>query len=510
MSELGPIWSSKGDTVVFGLNKKMSVRFGEIVKINSGNKSFYARVTNSESGSTLGREDKLKEAEGRESFGPYSIYRDINAVLFLEKSYDGTVRSPTFNPAYGDHVFRTTVEDHKLLNLQGDFILGSLRSGEEKGIVPVGIQIEAVPRHIGMFGMTGAGKTNAELILNARIIDNPNTVGLIFDFSGELLAGKRIGKGFMHHPLFPLRVAYYGREKIKVGINSIWTSHLRLLFSERDLTDAQKRLARRLDKRIGRDNWISEITDKDFEDKWPDEAHKSTVRALQRKLDDLNEEIFIRGSSRSFINDVIENLEKGVTCLIDVSELSSQDQKRIACLVAYRVSRNYEYKWRTEHETWKKLPVLLITLEEAHEFLSPEPEKRTFFSDITLRYRKYNVGLNIVTPRPSRINLDVFAEVWTKLILKTTLSKDRDFITKNTPYLEYSDIEVKLLEKGEAILVSEPQLRFAVPIKLIHYPDYIERRGKNQYNLSPSKTLSKMDINLKRIRDAGERLTSNL
>ena len=39
----------------------------------------------------------------------------------------------------------------------------------------------------------------------------------------------------------------------------------------------------------------------------------------------------------------------------------------------------------------QKLPTLLITLEEAHEFLDPN-KQRTIFSDIALTYRKYRVG----------------------------------------------------------------------------------------------------------------------
>jgi hypothetical protein len=65
---------------------------------------------------------------------------------------------------------------------------------------------------IGMFGMTGSGKTNTELILNAQIIDNsPKTVALIFDFAGQLLNGKGIKpqKGLKDHPLFHSKVQYY-------------------------------------------------------------------------------------------------------------------------------------------------------------------------------------------------------------------------------------------------------------------------------------------------------------
>jgi len=94
-----------------------------------------------------------------------------------------------------------------------------------------------------------------------------------------------------------------------------------------------------------------------------------------------------------------------------------------------------------------------MTLEEGHEFLDPN-KPRTIFSDIALTYHKYRVGLNAVTPRPSKINFDVFAELWTKVIMKTELRKDRAYLTENTPYLEYSDTEIKMLDVGEALLIS--------------------------------------------------------
>ena len=63
-----------------------------------------------------------------------------------------------------------------------------------------------------------------------------------------------------------------------------------------------------------------------------------------------------------------------------------------------------------------------------------------------------------------------------------------------------------MLDVGEALLISEPQIRFAVPIKVIHYPDYLDERGKVEYDLPPSKSLSEMDEKLRRIQQAGESL----
>ena len=74
--------------------------------------------------------------------------------------------------------------------------------------------------------------------------------------------------------------------------------------------------------------------------------------------------------------------------------------------------------------------------------------------------------------------------------------------------MEYSDTEIKMLDVGEALLISEPQIRFAVPMKVIHYPDYLKQRGKTEYDLPISQPLSEMDEKLKRIKAAGESLAA--
>jgi hypothetical protein len=90
---------------------------------------------------------------------------------------------------------------------------------------------------MGMFGMTGSGKTNTELILNAQIIDNsPQTVALIFDFAGQLLEGKEIKpqRGLKDHPLFHSKVQYYSARdgKMAVGLHTITPSKLDTLFPD--------------------------------------------------------------------------------------------------------------------------------------------------------------------------------------------------------------------------------------------------------------------------------------
>jgi len=509
MSEpVGFVREVKGDKVSFFLNRGTDLSFGQIVRVDSGNRSFYARVVDAGSSSTLKTDEQLREAEGKESFGPYSSYRHVDAILFLEKEV-GKIRSPTFNPDYMDKVYAATDEDCSVLGLAGELEIGRLRSGKHV-LGPVGISVEAIPLMMGMFGMTGCGKTNCELMLNARIIDSsPRTVGLIFDFAGQLLEGKGIApqRGLRDHPLFHTKVRYYSarEQKMLVGLYTIRPQKLSTLFP--DITHHQFRLAQKLYKSLGK-TWIEQLQEaysmgghKGVAE-LTDYKGKAVIDALMLKLSSLSPHLF-PPSDYSFVDDVVQNVGQGVTCLVDISGLSSEEQYDVTCLTASSVALHYKRLWERDFDEWKKLPTLLITLEEAHEFLDPNMPK-TIFSDIALTYRKYRVGLNAVTPRPSRINPNVFAELWTKVVMKTELRRDRVYLTGNTPYLEYSDTEVKMLDVGEALLISEPKIRFAVPIKVIHYPEYIDERGKVDYKLSASKPLSEMDERLKKLREAGK------
>jgi len=511
VSEVGFIREVKGDKVSFFLNRGTNLSFGQIVRIDSANKSFYARIVDAGSSSTLKTDEQLREADGKESFGPYSSYRYVDAILFLEKGVD-KIRSPTFNPDYMDKVYAATQEDCSILRLGGELEIGRLRSGEQV-LGPVGISVEAIPLMMGMFGMTGCGKTNCELMLNARIIDSsPSTVGLIFDFAGQLLEGKGITpqRGLRDHPRFHTRVRYYSarEKKMLVGLYTVHPYKLRTLFP--DITQHQVRLAQKLYKSLGR-TWIEQSREAYVRDGYKgvagltDYKSKAVIDALMLKLSSLSSNLF-PPSDYSFVDDVVQNVSKGITCLIDISGISFEEQHHVTCLTASSVAFHYKRMWEGNFEEWKKLPTLLITLEEAHEFLDPALPK-TIFSNIALTYRKYRVGLNAVTPRPSRINPNVFAELWTKVIMKTELRRDRIYLTENTPYLEYSDTEIKMLDVGEALLISEPKIRFAVPIKVIHYPEYLEEKSeKVDYNLPPSRSLSEMDKKLRRIRRAGESL----
>ena len=74
------------------------------MRIDSDERSFYARVFNAQSSSTLNTTEQVREAEGKEALGPYSSYKSVESTLFLEKR-SGRIRSPTLKPNYRAKVY---------------------------------------------------------------------------------------------------------------------------------------------------------------------------------------------------------------------------------------------------------------------------------------------------------------------------------------------------------------------------------------------------------------------
>lgn len=66
-----------------------------------------------------------------------------------------------------------------------------------------------------------------------------------------------------------------------------------------------------------------------------------------------------------------------------------------------------------------------------------------------------------------------------------------------------------MLDIGDALQISEPKIRFAVPVKVMHYPEYLECSTPANYNLPSSETFTKMDERLKQFRNASNNIAKS-
>ena len=99
----------------------------------------------------------------------------------------------------------------------------------------------------------------------------------------------------------------------------------------------------------------------------------------------------------------------------------------VANVITRRLRRRYEEKMEVYEKTQSEADrpqQLLITVEEAHNFLGPETARETPFGKIAREMRKFFVSLLIVDQRPSGIDEEVLSQIGTKLVAQ--LNDERD------------------------------------------------------------------------------------
>ena len=70
----------------------------------------------------------------------------------------------------------------------------------------------------------------------------------------------------------------------------------------------------------------------------------------------------------------------------------------------------------------------MITIEEAHKFLSPHLAGQTIFGTIARELRKYSVTLLVVDQRPSGIDSEVLSQLGTRITCLLNDEKDIDAV----------------------------------------------------------------------------------
>lgn len=112
---------------------------------------------------------------------------------------------------------------------------------------------------------------------------------------------------------------------------------------------------------------------------------------------------------------------------------------------------------RMKQEGGRQRP-LLVVLEEAHVYLSPQIKSRaaTAAKRIAKEGRKYGVGLMLVSQRPSEVDSTILSQCGTVLSLRLTNDSDRSQVTScASDNLKGLFSMLPVLRTGEALIVGE-------------------------------------------------------
>jgi len=317
---------------------------------------------------------------------------------------------------------------------------------------PVCLDLDALSeRSNGIFGKTGTGKTFLTRLLLAGLIKNDKAVNLVFDMHSEygFQARKEGGnnsfvKGLK--TLFPQKIVIFSLdpestrrrganpdEEIVLSYQSIQVEDLLSLQNELSLHTTACEAAYLIAAKY-KQNWLKELLEhgdqiKEFAEKVG--AHPESVSALYRKLKVVERLPFFNknlSGRDNTIDRMIEYIDRGISIIIEFGNYTSTFcYLLIANIVTRRIHKLYRMKTEKFLGTHKKEDEpkkLMITIEEAHKFLSPTSAKQTIFGTIAREMRKYYVSLLIVDQRPSDIDDEVLSQIGTKIIAQLSDEKD--------------------------------------------------------------------------------------
>lgn len=333
--------------------------------------------------------------------------------------------------------------------------IGTLAGFEE---LEVGVNVNALPKHILIAGTTGSGKSNLVAVLADRVAQMGGSV-VIFDVHGEY-------RNMSPESSDVIVTTYEASINVVKTPISLLTS---FIIPERSAT-RQRRILRNALKNLNnelvsfaRANRISIkeavrrfVTSKNlWGDSEPVEMYKELLKTrlgtdkvvedVKDKIDDFFEWHRVDLETPD-VGEVVGNRK---VVVVDVSTFRDDE-------------KDYMLKVVAENLLWflkeGRIPPTLLVVEEAHLFL--RADKSTWSKEALQRFiregRKFGGMLAIVSQRPRALDTEVVSQVQNFAFLRLVQKADRTAVTDITDVLgeEYANI-LPTLPPGYGVLVGE-------------------------------------------------------
>lgn len=356
--------------------------------------------------------------------------------------------------------------------------------------VPICLDLDRfVERSNGVFGKSGTGKSFLTRLLLSGIIRKQAGVNLIFDMHSEYgweaaKEGKQLSTVKGLRQLFPGQVQIYtldpdstkrrgvrDAQELYISYDQIDVEDLSLVRGELNLSEASLENAIILRNEFGK-SWITRLLSmsngeiQEFcETKM---GNKSSIMALQRKLNRLDELKYIRNTcTHNYVGQILECIDAGKHVVIEFGSQSNLLSYMLATnVIARRIHQAYVRKAEQFLQTKNisdRPQQLVITIEEAHRFLDPSTARQTIFGTIAREMRKYFVTLLVVDQRPSGIDNEVMSQIGTRITALLNDEKDIEAIfTGVSGGQSLRSVLAKLDSKQQALILGH-----AVPMPVV-------------------------------------------
>ena len=347
-------------------------------------------------------------------------------------------------------------------------------------------------RSLGVFGASGTGKTFLARMLLAGQVRLGETVSLVFDmqneygWQGQDNDRRQQVKGLKQ--LFPSRVTTFTLDAessqrrgatpdgiVRIGYDEIEPDDITALRELLNLSEVAAATAYNLERHYGRRRWLQEFVNLNGVAAGELAAeigvNLMALQTLHRRLTAWARFGFLaeQGQGAGSAGGIIEQLERGNNVVLEFGKYGSDTAAYV--LVSNLLTRRIHATWVRRKESadggqGEEPRPLVIFIEEAHKFLTPEIASQTIFGTIARELRKYNVTLMIVDQRPSGIDSEVMSQLGTRLVCH--LNDDRDLTAalmgaRDSGQLR--EVAARLGSKQQALLFGH-----AAPMPLVFRP----------------------------------------
>ena len=428
------------------------IKVGTFVNIQGEQTRFLGVVTDI----SLEAADRTLAASPPDVSDPYiarvvsgtAAYGSIKVEPMLAVTVDGPLPAKTV-PSHFSQVSTASDSDIELVFGQEDekhFSIGTPLDMETKLCLDMD---EFVKRSNGVFGKSGTGKTFLTRLLLIGILQNGSASNLVFDMQSEYgWKGTSEGGGEVKglKQLFSSKVAVFSLDEessrrrgltpdyvVRIGYEEIEPDDIKILKESLDLSDVAADAAYSLERHFGANRWLSEFLSQDgrqtiFELADQIGVNGNALASLHNRLSRLQRLDFIdETSGHDSVNQILRYLDRGIHVVLEFGRYGSNlaAYVLVANLLTRRIYNRYvELKERAMGDGSREPRPLVITIEEAHKFLTPAVAGQTIFGTIAREMRKYNVTLTVVDQRPSDIDPEVMSQLGTKMTC--LLDNDRD------------------------------------------------------------------------------------
>ncbi len=325
--------------------------------------------------------------------------------------------------------------------------------GSPQGMEGASIRLDLgtlATRSVGVFGASGTGKTFLARMLLAGLVKEGQAVSLVFDMESEYgWQGQdndrhRQVKGLKQ--LFPSRVVTFTLDEessrrrgvtpdgvVRIGYDEIEPADIEVLRDLLNLSEVAAATAWNLERHYGGGAWLQAflaLTGAEVGDLANEMGvNLAALQTLHRRLSAWGRFGFLAdtGAGSGSAGGIIEHLQRGNHVVLEFGKYGRNNAAYV--LVSNLLTRRIHDRWVRDKESadggqGDEPRPLVIFIEEAHKFLTPEIASQTIFGAIARELRKYNVTLMIVDQRPSGIDSEVMSQLGTRL--SCALNDDRD------------------------------------------------------------------------------------